>query len=85
MNNEDKILDMLGKLVEGQIELRNDLESTKDILLRMENDHGKKLQALFDAYDANMDSHNQTEGRVTKLEKITEKHSLEIAHLQLAK
>ena len=113
MNNEDRILSMLGKLIDGQAEMRGDitemrgditeirgditeirediteireeLDTTKNIVLRMELSHGAKLQALFDAYGVNLDSHAQTEQRLTDVEKITEKHTFEISRLKLAK
>jgi len=92
MNNEDKILTMLGTLVEGQLKtdkrldnLEGRFDNLENILLRMEHDHGQKLQMLLDSHNANLKSHNILENRVTKLEAVTEKHSVEITALKLAK
>ncbi|MCK9480083.1 MAG: hypothetical protein M0R40_11425 [Firmicutes bacterium] len=90
MNNEDKILTMLETLVEGQLKTDNRLDNLEsrfdtfeNILLRMEHDHGQKLQMLLDAHDANIKSHQQLENRTAKLETTVEKHSAEIAAIQV--
>ena len=98
MYNEDKMLDMLGKLVEGQMkieqdvtdlkhdvtnlkhdvtDLKQEVTSSKDILLRMEHNHGLKLQMLLDAHDANLKSHGEMNKRITRLE-------ADVAKLKLA-
>jgi len=97
MNNEDKILTMLETLVEGQLKtdnrldnlenrfdsLENRFDSLENIVLRMEHDHGQKLQMLLDSHDANIKSHQQLENRTAKLEATVEKHSAEIAALRV--
>ena len=63
----DKILDILA---EGQIRLEKELSELKETVaridntvIRIENDHGKKLDALFDGYQQN----------ASKLQRIEEK------------
>lgn len=63
MNNEDKILAMLDILAQGQIRIENELADLKGIVIRIENDHGRKLDALFDGYQQN----------ASKLDRIEEK------------
>jgi len=56
MNGEEKILAMLEKmdgrlekLEAGQAKLEDDMAFVKGVTVRMEQEHGKKLSALFDA------------------------------------
>ena len=96
MTNEEKMLSMLenvdqrlGRLEENQKSLAKNQKSleekfelNKNILLRMEQEHGQKLTALFDGYQSNYDVVTRYEKRVTILERIAEKHHVEIEFLK---
>ena len=85
MNNEEKILGLLEKVYIELQETKKDLKETKeslreemkqgfkklgDRLVYIENDHGKKLSALFDGYKQNSDKLDRIEAEVSKHEEI---------------
>lgn len=92
MTNEEKILAALSQ-IQGDIsnlkanitELQEDVKFVRGVTVRMENDHGKKLDALFDGYSANYDLIGRYDPRVTKLERDLEKLSFEVKYLKAAK
>jgi len=51
---EDKIFDLLAKLYSDMTEqfksVKDDIRGLKNDIIRIENDHGQKLDALFDGY-----------------------------------
>jgi len=65
--------------------IEQDVQSLKSITLRMEQDHGKKLQALFDGYSANYEIIERYDPRITKLERTVEKLAFEVQYLKSAK
>ena len=87
MENEilQQILSKLDNLEQGQANLAKELQSLKSITLRMEQDHGKKLQALFDGYSANYEIIERYDPRITKLERTVEKLAFEVQYLKSAK
>ena len=87
MENEilQQILSKLDNLEQGQANLAKELQSLKSITLRMEQDHGKKLQALFDGYSANYGIIERYDPRITKLERTVEKLAFEVQYLKSAK
>ena len=87
MENEilQQILNKLDNLEQGQANLAKELQSLKSITLRMEQDHGKKLQALFDGYSANYEIIERYDPRITKLERTVEKLAFEVQYLKSAK
>ncbi|MDR3289580.1 MAG: hypothetical protein LBT22_09145 [Peptococcaceae bacterium] len=66
-------------------ELHEEVQSVKGITLRMEQDHGKKLTALFDGYTANYEIIERYDPRVTRLERAVEKLNFELEYLKSAK
>ena len=73
------------KLEQGQLKLEQEVQSLKEITLRMEHDHGEKLQALFDGYAGNYEKIEQYEPRIAKLEAIVERLSIELRFLKASK
>ena len=45
---------------------------------RIENDHGQKLQALFDGYQAHTDAIETLNGTVSQLKTTVEKHEVKL-------
>ena len=75
MHNEfnSKFDNMQGKIdsIEGKIEnIEGDLNSLKNVVTRMENDHGNKLDALFDGYKQINDRLDRIETEVSKHEEV---------------
>ncbi|MCL6614370.1 MAG: hypothetical protein K6U03_07135 [Firmicutes bacterium] len=84
MENEkfqELVLDHLVRLTQNDTGIRQDIQEIKQRLekveaavLRIENDHGEKLQALFDAREAQLevnerifDALNRIEGKLDRL------------------
>ncbi len=84
MNNEEKIFnllekvyidlqetkDRLGNVENGQKSITNRLSSIENTVVRIENDHGQKLDALFDGYKQNSEKLDRIEKQVAKHEEI---------------
>lgn len=77
MNNEDKIFNLLEKVYIDLQETKNKLGSVENrlgsvesIVVRIENDHGQKLDALFDGYNQNSEKLDRIEAEVAKHEEI---------------
>ena len=51
-------------------ELKSDVSSIKKIVLHIEQDHGQKLEALFDGYKQNTEKLNRIEAEVAKHEEV---------------
>ena len=65
--------------------LKEDLVITRRILVKIENEHGKKLQALIDAQVGYEDTHRRHEPRIIKLEKEVDLLDTKVRSLQVAK
>lgn len=99
MNNEEKILELLLSIQQGVSDLtqrvdhlesdvsvlKDDSQFIKGVVVRMENEHGKKLDALFDGYSSNFEIINRYDSRVSKLEREVEKLSFEVKYLKAAR
>jgi hypothetical protein len=51
-------------------EVKADVKFTKETVVRIENDHGQKLNALFDGYKLNSERLERIESKVTQHEEI---------------
>lgn len=85
MSNEEKILQILSQIQTDISELKKESQFIKNVTVRMESEHGGKLDALFDGYSANYELIDQIDPRITKLERTVEKLSFEIKYLKSAK
>ena len=78
MNNEEKILSLLEKMyIDFNKRFENnekELASVKATVIRIENDHGEKLGALFDGYKLNSEKLDRIEAEVTRHDEIILKH-----------
>ena len=81
MNNEEKIFEFMTKMYsdmqEGFVKvndrfgsLENEVQSIKKTVLNIEQDHGKKLQVLFDDYKQTTDQLERIEKEVTRHDDI---------------
>ncbi len=50
MNNEEKIFNLLEKVYFDLQETKDRLGNVEKTVVRIENEHGRKLDALFDGY-----------------------------------
>lgn len=68
------------------VELENEFKTIKQTSLRIEHNHGEKLQALYEGYINNHDNAMlQLEPRIFNLENTVKHHYLEILSLKNAK
>ncbi len=77
---EDKIGSLEGKIgslegkvgsLEGKVDnIEGELKSLKHVVTKIENDHGKKLDALFDGYKQINDRLDRIETEVSKHEEV---------------
>lgn len=73
---EDKTFELLTKMYSEftefrkEINLKLDKKADKSDIARLENEHGQKLQALFDGYKQNAEKLDRIEKEVSKQEEI---------------
>lgn len=73
----EEIKKMLAQLMEGQEEIKlrlgkveNGLENVGDTVTKIENEHGKSIDALLDGYKQNTEQLNRIEQEVAKHEEV---------------
>lgn len=59
-----------GEVQEGFKEVREEIKETKDRVIIIEQEHGKKLDALFDGYKQNSEKLDRIEKEVSRHEEI---------------
>ncbi len=80
-----KINNRLDMLESEQSEIAAAVKRIDRSVLLIENEHGRKIGALFDGYQASLDRDKAIEPRVTKLERTTDRLGLEMLALRQAK
>jgi len=60
------IATQVGEITKGMSEVKTRLTSVENIVTRIENEHGKKLSALFDGYKQHTDQLDRIEKEVSK-------------------
>jgi glycine cleavage system H lipoate-binding protein len=67
---DGKIVNMNKEMQEGFKEIREEIKGTKDRVIIIEQEHGKKLDALFDGYKQNSEKLDMIEKEVSRHEEI---------------
>ena len=62
-------------------ELEKDVQSINKVVIRIENDHGEKLKALFDSYVLMYETQKELRSDITNMNALMEKHDLIIRWL----
>lgn len=81
MNNDEKLFELMskmyGEMQEGFKEvnkridgIEGEVNGIKKVVINIENDHGRKLDALFDGYKQNAEKLTRIEDEVSKHEEI---------------
>ncbi|HHU32594.1 MAG: hypothetical protein ACOX1Y_04715 [Zhaonellaceae bacterium] len=81
LNNEEKIFNLLEKMyvefnkrfksIDKRFEnIEAELSTVKATVVNIENDHGQKLDALFDGYKLNSEKLDRIEAEVAKHEEV---------------
>lgn len=60
----------VGKLTMDMDEIKSEAKDVKKTVLKIENEHGEKLSALFDGYKQNSEKLDRIEEEVSKHEEI---------------
>jgi predicted nucleic acid-binding Zn-ribbon protein len=60
----------IGTLKLGQEDLKKEVSEIKKTVIKIEDDHGKKLETLFDGYKQNSEQLNRIETEVSKHEEV---------------
>ncbi len=67
---DGKIVNINKEMQEGFKEIREEIKGTKDKVIIIEQEHGKKLDALFDGYKQNSEKLDRIEKEVSRHEEI---------------
>lgn len=70
MNEADKLFDLMSQMYNDMQDMKTDIKDVKERVINIENDHGKKLTALFDGYVQQAEQLNRIEKEVSKHEEI---------------
>ncbi|MDD4566131.1 MAG: hypothetical protein PHE79_11740 [Eubacteriales bacterium] len=60
----------VGSLKKDMKEAKDRLQSVENTVIKIENDHGEKLKALFDGYVQNSEKLERIEKEVTRQEEV---------------
>lgn len=72
-------------LKDSQNRFESELKSVKDIVLKIENDHGIKLDALFDAREVQKEMNERIFPTLDRLEAKIDVLQMETAHIRRIK
>ena len=70
MNKADKLFDLMTQMYKDMQGMKTDIKDVKERVINIENDHGKKLTALFNGYVQQAEQLNRIEKEVSKHEEI---------------
>ena len=77
MNKEEKLFDLITLMYKDMQDMKTDIKDmktdikeVKERVINIENDHGKKITALFDGYVQQTEQLNRIEKEVSKHEEI---------------
>jgi iron-sulfur cluster repair protein YtfE (RIC family) len=83
---EDKTFELLEKMYvefsEFRNETRDELQGLKNDIVRIENVHGKKLDALFDGYKQLTEGQDEIKSQLKELSSKVEKQDMQITVLK---
>jgi uncharacterized protein YaaR (DUF327 family) len=86
---EDKTFELLermySELLEFKRETNEKLNDVKGHILRIENDHGQKLNVLLDGYKQNAEGITEINGKLDKLTDRVENQEIKLQVLKSAK
>ncbi len=66
-------------------EMKQDISNINHTVVRIENSHGKRLEALFEGYQAVYEKQQEHDKRFDTIESKLEKHDLEIKVIKAVK
>lgn len=82
---DEKIMEILAQLLQGQTELKIDMDGMKSSMVRMENTFNEKFSILFDFQKSQEAFNQQVLERFDRLEEKVDRLQLETAHVRLVK
>ena len=79
---EKELLELIAaqvdKLTEDMAEVKSEVVSVKNIVVKIENDHGRKLGALFDGYELTYEKLTALEEKADTIDKKVDTQDVEI-------
>lgn len=82
---DEKVMEVLVQLLQGQTELKSDMAEMKSNMARMESRITEKIDALFDGQKAQQDINQRILERLEILETKVEDLQLQTAHVRVAR
>lgn len=76
---------MLAQLLQGQTEVKAEIQEVKDIQLRMENSLTEKIDGLYEFVAVQRDTNKDMVERLDRIEAKVEVLQLETAHIRRVK
>lgn len=73
------------EMKDEQANMKKTLDFVCGVIVRIENEHGQKLDALFDGYKTNFEVISRYDPRIVKLERDIEKLSFEVKFLSVSR
>lgn len=70
MGVKDEVKSVKSEMKEGFKKVNERLDAVEKTVIKIENDHGKKLDALFDGYKQNTEQLTRIENEVSKHEEV---------------
>jgi len=82
---QNLLTEKVGSLTEGQKKLEERITKLENVVIRIENDHGRKLAALLDGYHHNAEILDDHTERLTRIESKITAHDIQISILDKTK
>ena len=84
-NSQNRFESEIQDVKNGQNRFESEIKSVKDIVLKIENDHGTKLDALFDAREFQKEMNERIFLTLDRLEAKIDVLQMETAHIRRIK
>lgn len=77
------VIDHLVRVSQEFVEIKLNQQQLSERLMRIENDHGHKINALFDGWQVQQGVNNSVLSKLTSIEDKLDNFSVKVAHHEL--
>lgn len=84
-NQVGKLVNQVGELTKDMADVKTRLSSVENTAIRIENNHGEKLSALFDAREVQNDVNERLVSALGRIEAKIDVLQMETAHIRRIK